>query len=47
MGYVKFVTGEKYEGMYVEIRNVKVGFQSGSGSRHIRGLLDSMGNRIY
>lgn len=44
---VKFTTGEKYEGMYVQINNVQIGPQSGSGTRHIRSLLDAYGNKIY
>jgi hypothetical protein len=46
-GNVKFLTGEKYEGMYVQINNVIIGPQSPNTSRHIRSLLDGQGNRIY
>jgi hypothetical protein len=44
---VQFSTGEKYEGMYVQLKNVTVGPQSPLGSRNIRRLLDSNGNFIY
>src|SRR5436190_16782815 len=47
LGNIKFLTGEKYEGMYVQLNNVTVGPASGSGQRHIRSLLDAQGNKIY
>jgi hypothetical protein len=47
LGTVKFVTGEKYEGMYVELRDLTVGPQSPLGARNIRRLLDANGNFIY
>jgi hypothetical protein len=46
LGNVKFTTGEKYEGMYVQLNNLTVGLQGG-GQRHIRSLYDAQGNRIY
>ncbi len=46
-GNVKFLKGEKYEGMYVQINNVTIGPQSGSGVRNIRRLIDAQGNFIY
>ncbi|MGH2574396.1 MAG: T9SS type A sorting domain-containing protein [Ignavibacteria bacterium] len=47
LGYIKFRTGEKYEGMYVELRNLIIGPQSSNTQRHIRRLLDANGNFIY
>src|SRR4030095_7374201 len=47
LGIVKFTTGEKYEGSYVQLNNLTIGPQSTSGSRHIRRLLDANGNFIY
>jgi hypothetical protein len=47
LGTVKFMTGEKYEGMYVKLANVTVGPQSPSGQRHIRSLYDANGNHMY
>ena len=47
LGDVKFQTGEKYEGMYVQINNVTIGPQSPLGSRNIRSLIDANGNFIY
>jgi Secretion system C-terminal sorting domain len=47
LGDVKFTTGEKYEGMYVQINNVTIGPQSSSGTRNIRRLIDASGNFIY
>jgi len=47
LGNVKFLTGERYEGMYVQLNNVTVGPQSGSGVRNIRRLIDAQGNFIY
>ena len=46
LGNVKFLTGERYEGSYVQINNVTVGPQGG-GQRHIRSLYDAQGNRIF
>lgn len=46
LGTIKFTTGEKYEGMYVQFNNLTVGPQ-GSGARHVRALLDAQGNKIY
>lgn len=46
-GNVKFTTGEKYEGMYVQINNVTIGPQSPLGTRNIRRLIDAQGNFIY
>jgi hypothetical protein len=46
-GRVRFLTGEKYEGMYVQINNVTLGPQSPNTQRHIRSLLDAQGNKIY
>lgn len=46
-GTIKFTTGEKYEGMYVQLNNLTVGPQSSSGARHIRALYDGNGNTIY
>ncbi len=47
LGTVKFLTGEKYEGMYVQLNNVTIGPQSQLGSRNIRRLIDAQGNFIY
>ncbi|NOS85605.1 MAG: T9SS type A sorting domain-containing protein [Ignavibacteria bacterium] len=47
LGTVKFLSGERYEGMYVQISNVTVGPQSPLGARNIRSLLDAQGNKIY
>jgi len=46
-GNVKFTTGEKYEGMYVQLNNVTVGPQSPLGVRNVRRLIDAQGNFIY
>lgn len=46
-GNVRFLGGEKYEGMYVELTNLTVGPQSSLGSRNIRRLIDAQGNFIY
>ena len=46
-GFVNFRSGEKYEGMYVQLNNLTIGAQSPSGARHIRALLDGNGNQIY
>nr|HMT11962.1 hypothetical protein [Ignavibacteria bacterium] len=47
LGTVKFLTGEKYEGMYVQLNNVTIGAQSPLGVRNVRRLLDANGNFIY
>lgn len=47
LGNIKFLSGEKYEGMYVQINNVTIGAVSPLGSRNIRSLLDEQGNKIY
>ncbi|MBE2219426.1 MAG: T9SS type A sorting domain-containing protein [Ignavibacteria bacterium] len=47
LGTIKFLSGEKYEGMYVQINNVTIGPQSPLGARNIRSLLDAQGNKIY
>ncbi len=44
-GTINYVTGEKYEGMYVEIRNVFVG--TGIGNRQPWSVVDSNGNKLY
>src|SRR5260221_8735535 len=36
LGNCKFYSGEKYEGMYVQLKNVTVVPQSGSGQRNVR-----------
>lgn len=44
-GFINYVGGEKYEGMYVEIRNVTV---AGSiGNRQPWSIIDDNGNRMY
>ncbi len=47
LGTVKFLTGEKYEGMYVQLTNLTIGPQSPLGARNIRRLIDANGNFIY
>lgn len=47
LGNVKFLTGEKYEGMYVQLNNVTIGAQSPLGVRNVRRLIDANGNFIY
>lgn len=47
LGTIKFKTGEKYEGMYVQLNNVTVGAQSPLGVRNVRRLIDAQGNFIY
>ncbi len=47
LGTVKFLTGEKYEGMYVQLNNVTIGAQSPLGVRNVRRLIDANGNFIY
>jgi len=44
-GSVNMVGGEKYEGMYVEIRNVTVGL--GTGPRQPWSIFDDLGNKLY
>lgn len=44
-GSINYVEGEKYEGMYVEIRNVIVG--SGLGNRQPFSIIDGSGNKMY
>jgi hypothetical protein len=46
-GNLQFLTGEKYEGMYVQLNNLTVGPQSPLGARNIRSLYDENGNFIY
>lgn len=47
LGTVKFLSGEKYEGMYVQLNNLQVGAQSPSGVRNVRRLIDAQNNFIY
>jgi hypothetical protein len=44
-GQINYVGGEKYEGMYVEIRNVTVG--TGLVNRQPFSVVDANGNRLY
>ena len=44
-GQINYIGGEKYEGMYVEIRNVYVGL--GVGNRQPWSVVDSLGNKLY
>ena len=44
-GYINYVGGEKYEGMYVEIRNVTVG--PGLANRQPFSIVDANGNKIF
>lgn len=44
-GTINYVGGEKYEGMYVEIRNVSVA--AGIGNRQPISIVDEAGNRMY
>ncbi len=44
-GTINYVGGEKYEGMYVEIRNVTVA--GGIGNRQPFSIIDNNGNRMY
>ncbi|HEY5536149.1 MAG TPA: T9SS type A sorting domain-containing protein [Ignavibacteria bacterium] len=44
-GSINYVGGEKYEGMYVEIRNVTVG--PGLVSRQPFSIVDANGNKLY
>jgi hypothetical protein len=44
-GSINYVDGEKYEGMYVEIRNVTVG--AGTANRQPFSIIDANGNKLY
>ncbi|HMQ68469.1 MAG TPA: T9SS type A sorting domain-containing protein [Ignavibacteria bacterium] len=44
-GTINYVDGEKYEGMYVEIRNVTTA--AGIGNRQPFSIVDENGNRMY
>jgi hypothetical protein len=44
-GSINYLGGEKYEGMYVEIRNVAVG--SGLANRQPFSIVDAFGNKMY
>lgn len=44
-GSINYVQGEKYEGMYVEIRNVTVA--AGVGNRQPWSIIDDNGNKLY
>ncbi|MBK9334608.1 MAG: T9SS type A sorting domain-containing protein [Ignavibacteria bacterium] len=44
-GSINYVDGEKYEGMYIEIRNVTVA--GGIGNRQPWSIVDENGNRMY
>lgn len=44
-GTINYVTGEKYEGMYVELRNVTVG--PSLSNRHPWSIIDDQGNRLF
>ena len=44
-GTINYVDGEKYEGMYVEFKNVTTA--AGLANRQIFSIIDSVGNRIY
>ncbi len=44
-GYINYVGGEKFEGMYVEIRNVTVG--PGLVNRQPFSIVDANGNKLY
>jgi len=44
-GSINYIGGEKYEGMYVEIRNVTVA--GGIGNRQPFSIIDENGNRMY
>ncbi len=44
-GSINYVTGEKYEGMYVELRNVYIA--PGVSSRHPWSVVDDNGNKLY
>lgn len=44
-GQINYVGGEKYEGMYVEFRNVTVG--PGTANRQPFSIVDANGNKLY
>ena len=44
-GTINYIQGEKYEGMYVEIRNVTT--SSGIGNRQPFSIVDENGNKMY
>lgn len=44
-GTINYVEGEKYEGMYIEIRNVTAA--GGIGNRQPWSIIDGSGNRMY
>lgn len=44
-GSINYVDGEKYEGMYVEFRNVTVG--PGTANRQPFSIIDANGNKMY
>ncbi|MBL8007006.1 MAG: T9SS type A sorting domain-containing protein [Ignavibacteria bacterium] len=44
-GSINYVDGEKYEGMYVEIRNVTIA--AGIGNRQPWSVIDENGNKLY
>lgn len=44
-GIINYVEGEKYEGMYVEFRNVET--STGLANRQPFSIVDSLGNKIY
>lgn len=44
-GTINYVDGEKYEGMYVEFRNVTVA--AGVGNRQPWSIVDEFGNKLY
>lgn len=44
-GSINYVDGEKYEGMYIEVRNVTVA--GGIGNRQPWSIIDDNGNRMY
>ena len=44
-GSINYVGGEKYEGMYVELRNVTIG--PGTGNRQPWSIIDANGNKLY
>jgi len=44
-GTINYVGGEKYEGMYVEIRNVTIG--PGLANRQPWSVIDDLGNKLY
>lgn len=44
-GSINYIQGEKYEGMYVEIRNVTTA--AGIGNRQPFSIIDDNGNRMY